>query len=460
MCYSFCVSFRTKGADMKVDAAPKLSNDKFTAWLIEHVADWKNALELAKRVTSYLPWGKEKYKAPEGYAPEVWWSLLLLSRNLQEIDPQLKSASGEPFVLSFTVEVQALLHRIDLMCGVTTVSLQSPNQKSALGKLHRKYLQRSLLEEAISSSQMEGASTTRAVARKMLLEDRAPKDVSERMIFNNYKTIKMLEAWKDEPLSESLLFKIHRSLTFDTLEEEKQGRYRVAADGPITVSKGFETVFVPPPVETLPERMKCLIAFANQSHEQGNVFLHPVLKAILLHTLLAYEHPFCDGNGRTARALFSWFLLREGYWQTSYVSLSRALAKNRKAYDAAYLAMETCHFDTTYNVLVNLKAFKDALESLHAHLNEQIEDATRMHASFGDLFNARQFDLLDHSLRHEGYLYTVAEHARWHQTTLNTARADLLDLKKKGYLKLSYKGRLQEFRSTGLFAQQASDKKL
>jgi Fic family protein len=270
----------------------------------------------------------------------------------------------------------------------------------------------------------------------------------------------MLEAWKDEPLSESLLFKIHRSLTSDTLEEEKQGRYRVAEDGPVTVSKGFETVFVPPRVDTLAARMRRLIEFANQSRDQENVFLHPVLKAILLHTLLAYEHPFCDGNGRTARALFSWFLLREGYWQTSYVSLSRELAKNRKAYDSAYLAMENCHFDTTYNVLVNLRAFKDALESLHTHLSEQIEDSKRIRACFGDLFNSRQLDLLDHSLRHEGYLYTVAEHARWHQITLNTARSDLLDLKKKGYLKLSYKGRLQEFRSTGLFAQQAGPKEM
>jgi hypothetical protein len=43
------------------------------------------------------------------------------------------------------------------------------------------------------------------------------------------------------------------------------------------------------------------------------VFIHPVMRAITLHFWLAYDHPFCDGNGRTARALFYWSMLKQGY---------------------------------------------------------------------------------------------------------------------------------------------------
>lgn len=439
---------------MRWSLAPVLLNEKFVEWLNNHSNLLPDALAKAKQVQSYLPWEKERYKAPKGFSPEVWWSLLLLVRNPQEFNRSLMSVSGECFTLSFIPEVQRLLHEIDLKCGVNSITFSNPKLKNASSTLFRNHLQRSLYEEAISSSQMEGASTTRAIARQMLIEKRPPRDLSEQMIYNNYKTIEKLEQWKDEPLSEALLFKIHRSITEETLADEKQGRYRLESDNVVVTNSFDEVIFVPPPASLLPERMKHIIEFANTTESENSVFLHPVLKAILLHTLLAYEHPFCDGNGRTARALFSWYLLRAGYWQTSYVSLSTELAKNRKSYDQAYLAMESCHFDVTYNVLVNLRAFNDALQALHRHLNEKITSGELVREHLGNILNARQFELLDHSLRHKDYPYKVAEHANWHHVSLNTARADLIDLERKGYLKQSYQGKVQVFHSTELFTKQ------
>ncbi len=439
---------------MRWSLAPVLLNEKFVQWLNNHSSMLPDALAKAKQVQSYLPWEKEKYKAPAGFLPEVWWSLLQLVRNPQEFNRSLTSVSGECFTLSFTPEVQRLLHEIDLKCGVNSLTFSEPELKHTSSTLFRKHLQRSLCEEAISSSQMEGASTTRAVARQMLIEKRQPRDLSEQMIYNNYKTIEKLEQWKDEPLSEALLFKIHRSITEETLADEKQGRYRLETDE-VVVTNGFnEVIFVPPLASLLPERIKRIIKFANTEEGEDGVFLHPVLKAILLHTLLAYEHPFCDGNGRTARALFSWYLLRAGYWQTSYVSLSKELAKNRKDYDQAYLAMESCHFDMTYNVLVNLRAFHDALQALHRHLNEKVTSGALVREHLGNMLNVRQFELLDHSLRHKDYPYKPAEHANWHHISLNTARTDLVDLERKGYLKKSYQGKVQVFHSTELFTKQ------
>lgn len=439
---------------MRWNLAPILLNDKFVQWLNRHSGMFPDALTKAKQVQTYLPWEKEKYKAPTGFSPEVWWSLLQLARNPQELERSLVSASGECFTLSFIPEVQRLLHEIDLKCGVNSVTFSEPALKQTSSTFFRTHLQRSLCEEAISSSQMEGASTTRAIARQMLVEKRQPRDRSEQMIYNNYKTIEKLEQWKEEPLSEALLFKIHRSITEETLADEKRGRYRLEGDKVVVTDSFDKVVFVPPPATLLPERIKRIIEFANRTESSNGIFLHPVLKAILLHTLLAYEHPFCDGNGRTARALFSWYLLRAGYWQTSYVSLSRELSKKRKDYDHAYLAMESCHFDTTYCVLVNLRAFHDALQSLHNHLSEKIASGALVREQLGDILNARQLELLDHSLRHKDYPYKPAEHANWHHISLNTARADLLDLEHKGYLKKSYQGKAQVFHATTLFTKQ------
>lgn len=440
---------------MRSNQAPQINNEKFLQWCSTHTNDFLPMLERAKGVQVYLPWKKERHKAPGGCPPEAWWSLLQMGRDLKVVSQELKSTSGEHFVLSTFFEIQSLLHEIDLNSGVTELPQLSPAQKRSPEKAYRKYLIRHTLEEAIASSQMEGASTTRAVARKMLIEKRAPKDRSEQMIFNNFNTINKLNEWKDEPLSEELLFRIHRSITEETLEDEKQGRYRTVADDIVVADTFGKTIYIPPSAELLPERVAKLIDFANQPEIVNGRFLHPVLKAVLLHTLLAYEHPFCDGNGRTARALFSWSLLRDNYWQTAYVSVSRELMKNRNAYDNAYIDMEECHFDTTYNVLVNLRAFRDALQSLNQYMTKTLSNVSVARDRIGDKFNPRQFDLLEHSLRHPDYVYKPAEHAKWHNITLNTARSDMQGLQAEGYLSQDFQGRAQVFRSTGLFLTQS-----
>ena len=77
------------------------------------------------------------------------------------------------------------------------------------------YLISSLMEEAIYSSQMEGAATTRKVAKEMLRKRMAPKDKSQQMIHNNYQTIRFIVEHKDEPLSEELLLRVHLSVRLE-----------------------------------------------------------------------------------------------------------------------------------------------------------------------------------------------------------------------------------------------------
>jgi hypothetical protein len=75
--------------------------------------------------------------------------------------------------------------------------------------------------------------------------------------------------------------------------------------------------------------------------------VHPVLRAILLHFMIGYDHPFADGNGRTARALFYWSMARSGYWLMEYTSISHILRKAPARYMRAYLHTETDKNDTT-----------------------------------------------------------------------------------------------------------------
>lgn len=189
----------------------------------------------------------------------------------------------------------------------------------------------------------------------------------------------------------------------------------------------------------LPERLERLCAFANAAAESAP-FVHPVVRAILLHFMIGYDHPFADGNGRTARALFYWSMARSGYWLMEFLSISQILRRAPRQYVRAYLHTETDRNDTTYFVLHQLDTIRRSIAALHEYLARKIQeqrDAERLLASAGHLrgrLNHRQVALLTHALRHSDEPYRIAKHQSVHNVVYQTARSDLLDLGSLGLL--------------------------
>jgi Fic family protein len=104
-----------------------------------------------------------------------------------------------------------------------------------------------------------------------------------------------------------------------------------------------------------------LINFANDKLN-SNIFIHPVVKAIIIHFWVGYLHPFCDGNGRTARALFYWYLLKNNYFGFSYIPLSKELKVSKSKYAKSYIYSEQDDLDMTYFLSYNLSKIKLALD--------------------------------------------------------------------------------------------------
>src|ERR1700749_3941171 len=77
------------------------------------------------------------------------------------------------------------------------------------------YLFRSIVEEAITSSQLEGASTTRRIAKEMIQEGRAPRTRSERMILNNYEVMRFVRNFIGKPLTPAVVMEMQSILTRD-----------------------------------------------------------------------------------------------------------------------------------------------------------------------------------------------------------------------------------------------------
>lgn len=269
-------------------------------------------------------------------------------------------------------------------------------------------------------------------------------DKSEQMILNNYHAMQFVREIKDEALTPSIVFELHRRLTLNTLDESSIGRFRTASDKVYVVDNATqEYLHTPPPAELLEERMQVLCDFANQGGERdsrtelSNEFLHPVIRAITLHFMLAYDHPFVDGNGRAARALFYWAMAREGYWLMEFVSISRIIKKASAQYGKAFLHTETDENDLTYFLIHQLEVIHQAVDALHEFLDQKMQgvhEAERMlmvNPKLSGKLNFRQLALLRHALKHPRFSYVVQEHQRSHGISYDVARKDLLEMADK-----------------------------
>ncbi len=190
-----------------------------------------------------------------------------------------------------------------------------------------------------------------------------------------------------------------------------------------------------------------LCDFANQSEDAGP-FVPPVVRAILVHFWLAYDHPFLDGNGRTARILFFWVMRNRGYELAEYLPISRLLRAAPAQYTRAFLETETDEGDTTYFLMHQLQVIDRAIGDLNAYLQrkrDELRDVRRMLDEVEGL-NGRQIVLLTHAIKHPDHIYTLGGHALSHRVTHETARADLGGLVERGLLLRRRSGRSYEFR--------------
>jgi Fic family protein len=370
--------------------------------------------------------------APGSIGPDLWWLGIKLARRAIQRELPFRDKQGRPITIAVTDSMLRCLHFLDREAAGSIQGLD----RATDDRQQEQFLLRSLIEEAMTSSQLEGASTTREVAKELLRSGRPPRDRSEAMIFNNYQTMQELRRWRDRPLTPEAIFEMHRMLVHDTLDDPTAaGRFRREDERIVVEDVRDGTVYhEPPPAAQLPGRLQAICDFANQVETDG--FLHPVLRAIALHFQIGYDHPFFDGNGRTARALFYWSMMRSGYWLTEYLSISSVLRKAPAQYVRAYLYTETDASDLGYFASHQLNVLEQAVEGLRGYLarksreNREAEALLRPGSRLGARLNHRQRALLLNALRRPDRIYRIEEHRQAHGITYETARTDLLGLAK------------------------------
>lgn len=427
-----------------------------------HPPDWRTAfsrldpsrdVELLERVFlagrgglvngKYSHWDSLRFqKPPDGLTRGQWWLGLKLARTQMYRALPVRDTSGRPFQFAMPDPVLRMVHEID---RDASGKIAMSGQVTDPGYRDR-YIVNSLIEEAITSSQLEGAATTTRVAKQMLKSGRRPRDRSEQMIVNNYQAMRFVREFVHEELTPDQVRSIHRIVTRDTLADPvDSGRFRRADDVVVMDAQG-NTIHVPPPAAELDERVAEMCRFANASEGEGG-FLHPLLRAIVLHFWLAHDHPFVDGNGRTARALFYWSMLSSGFWLTEFLSISRILRSAPAEYPRSFLFSETDDNDVTYFIIYQLSVIQRAIGNLHQYLDRKQREllATEQLLRGFEELNHRQVALLSHALKHPDHPYTIKSHQQSHNVSYQTARTDLLALSRLGILEERKRGRALVF---------------
>lgn len=413
-----------------IEKAPKLDPEDFSRLSFSKGYSEDSDLNVLvdKANDNYEYWDTVKYKKrPDNCSAEELWKRIKISRIM------MAAQSWDKYKVSFgfTNKMQRLCHEFDMNFGQGWMYQPDITEDSK-----KQYLKSSLMEEAIYSSMIEGAATTRKVAKEMLRLKKQPKDRSQQMIVNNYNTIQFISGHKDTPLSVELLLEIHRLITEKTLKnEEDAGRFRTEEDDIVVFDvMAGETVHTPPAAETLPQFAIDLCEYFNDSNAVP--YVHPIIRGIIIHFMVGYFHPFVDGNGRTARALFYWYMLKEGYWMTEYLSISRVIAKSKKAYEKAYLYTEVDEMDLGYFIHYNMKVLEQAYRELKEYIQRKQAEKRAAHQYMRlGYINERQAQVIQRFVDDPNEVITVKELQERFSISPTTAKQDIVNLMERGLLK-------------------------
>jgi len=396
----------------------------------------------------HLAWDDFRFRHQDAdLTVEQQWSITRFRRRGSERTlPLLRDVDGDPFSYVLSDEV---LQQIDHIRGAASGQITIGDEVTSPASRNR-YIVSSLIEEAITSSQLEGAATSRNVAKDMLTSGRPPRTRDERMILNNYAAMQQVRQWRHLDVTPERVCELHRIVTDGTLDHpDAAGRIQTADDDRVAVwSPQGDQLHAPPPAVELPDRLDRMCRFAN-GIDGDAPYLPPLLRAVAVHFMTGYDHYFEDGNGRTARALFYWVMLREGFWLTEYLSISRLLKSAPSKYARSYLLTEGDDGDLTHFFIYNLGIVKRAIEALHEHLARKSAELRQVRAAVAARhaeFNHRQLTALEHALRNPGATFTAHSHALTHHVSGESARKDLGDLARRGYLLQGKSGKHLEWR--------------
>lgn len=322
----------------------------------------------------YLPFDEFRHRVPKEFDVNVAWAVVKDARAKKGTNYFLIGEDVGLFHFCETNLIQKAKTIVDQT--TTTAALEWANRKIGEEQNISYLLDDLFEEEAISSSQLEGAATTTLIAKDMLKRKREPRSMDERMILGNFRMMRFVWDKRSAPLTLELIAELH-GIGVAGIEDEKYtpGFFRLT-DNVVVEDRDGNIVHQPPPALGLESRLRVLCDWVNADHDEieSQEYIHSLIKAICIHFAIGYEHPFNDGNGRVARALFYWFMFKKDYGAFRYISISNLLKEAATQYGKSYLYTETDEMDMTYFIDYQCSVIMRAVTAFKAHCQKTVEN--------------------------------------------------------------------------------------
>lgn len=340
----------------------------------EKMTDYIGYYSPVDRKGRYLPFHEFRHRVKPDEDPKIAWVFKKESRDRER--KYIPEIHGLNHLVSYfmTASIQKVISFVDR----NTTEGQIAHINRLIGDRHNlRYLINDLIEdESISSSQLEGAATTTIAAKSMIASGRKPKTDGEKMILGNYNM--MLFAWKNrrKALTIDLILQMHKS-GVSGLDDDQYtpGVFRQTDDVHVTDGEG-NVVHVPPDAAMLVERLERLCYWINKDHDEVLEYIHPLIKAMVVHFAIGFEHPFRDGNGRVARCLFYWFMFKNGYEAFRYIAISTILNNAPVRYGVSFLDTERDEMDLTYFMDYQAEVITRAINKFNDAWKETLRNIT------------------------------------------------------------------------------------
>ena len=318
---------------------------------------------------------------------------------------------------------------------IETLGTKLYDKVSSNSTFIKSFLADAEVEEAISSAIYEGANTTRAKAKQLLESGKRPASKDDWMLLNNMEALDWIKKNRSNSVSIELILKIHQIVTKNTLEGADTNYCGKFRDDSVVVNnsqgkvvhEGIEYT----KVETaLKEVIKTLT-----SHPR---YLHPLIRGIALHYFVAYIHPFFDGNGRTARTLFYFKLMKHDLKFLELLSISAHLKNTGNQYEKAFEKVQSNDWDLTYFIDYCLESLLAALKIVQGKVDyllkmNLLKDAYPL--------NDNQIGLLQRLVLNKYRIVNIEAYAEDIGKSREVARQDLKQLVKIGFLKEQKSGK-------------------
>ena len=291
------------------------------------------------------------------------------------------------------------------------------------------FLLDSTIEEAITSAIYEGAHTTRAQAQQLIASGNRPKNKDEWMLVNNLNAMKWVHENMQQPLSEPTILSIHKIVTENTMEGDNvnfTGKYR-NDKAFIANHEGVEHGKI----------QVCVREMIEQATHNSR-YIHPLVQGILIHYFVGYIHPFFDGNGRTARALFYFNSMKNNLDYVQLLSVSAYLKGHGKRYERTFEKAVEWDLDVTYFIDFCLDSIFSALNTVEEKVNYLLKiTALRERENL----TANQVGLLQRLALHKFRKVSIEDYAQQISMSREIARQELKSLAEKKFLEEEVQGK-------------------